>query len=70
MKDASSTPHISVLSLDETRHWHSPFSAVLRNLRRARIIAECEEDAMKSGREVIVLYDANETFLMERAVGE
>ena len=54
---------IQVLSRQDTRHWHSPFSAVLRNSRQSRIVQECEDAAKAKGCAEYVIFDADEILL-------
>ena len=51
---------IQVLTGKETRHWHSPFSRTLRELRQAWMLHRCTERARRKGYSEFELYDAFE----------
>ena len=59
---------IHVLSRQDTQHWHSPFSSVLRDRRQADIVAACIRDTEAAGYNDYVIYDADETYLMSGVV--
>ena len=54
---------IQVLSRIETRHWHSPFSKILREARQLNIIHRCRQSAQTDGYTEFVIYDAYETLV-------
>lgn len=54
---------VFVLSLEETRSWHSPFSRELRTRRRQQILAQCVRSARRAGCRAYRLYDAFENLV-------
>ena len=49
-----------MLSGRDTRHWHSPFNAYLRESRQARIIERCKRLALSAGFTEYAIFDAFE----------
>lgn len=67
----SSTRHkksITVLSSDDTRQWHSPFSKTLREIHQAKIVHNCIETVRKAGFDRYEIYDAYETLIASGVV--
>lgn len=61
MNSQSSKKRIWVLTNEETRAWHSPFSKVLQEARQNAILERCERLARCGGFTEYVVYDAFET---------
>lgn len=57
-----------VLTRQETRGWHSPFSKYLRDSRRDAILRACAAAASEEGYAAFRVYDADEILLAEAAV--
>lgn len=58
-----------VLSANDTRLWHSPFSVELRRWRQSRIIEKCVRLTRESEFSEYAIYDAYENYLAGGSVG-
>ena len=67
MVDVASRKRIHVLDSRETRQWHSPFNAHLRECRQIRIIDRYRQLACRAGFAEFAIYDAFE-MLVARGV--
>jgi len=63
MNGQSSKKRIWVLTNDETRAWHSPFSKILQEARQNAIMERCERLARCGGFTEYAIYDAFENLV-------
>ncbi len=70
MQIARRKKRIQVLNSTQTRHWHSPFNAYLRESRQARIIDRCKRLALTAGFTEYAIFDAFEMLVARGPVVE